>query len=225
MDVGIQYRTGVYYVEQNQKEVIAQSLKELQKQYQKTVVVENLPLKHFCKAEEYHQNYLNKNPNGYCHINIEKIMKQKNRIVDETKYIKPDNETLKEMLSPLQYAVTQQNETEPPFQNSYYNMDKEGIYVDVTTGEPLFSSKDKFDCGCGWPSFTKAIDPNSILEYDDLSHNMIRTEVRSRCGNAHLGHVFEEKYGLRYCINSAALHFIPKEHMEKQGYREFLKFL
>jgi len=104
-------------------------------------------------------------------------------------------------------------------------MDKEGIYVDVTTGEPLFSSKDKFDCGYGWPSFTKAIDPNSILEYDDLSHNMIRTEVRSRCGNAHLGHVFEEKYGLRYCINSAALHFIPKEHMEKQGYREFLKFL
>jgi len=225
MDVGIQYRTGVYYIEQSQKEIIAQSLKELQKQYQKPVVVENLPLQHFCRAEEYHQNYLNKNPNGYCHINIEKIMKQKNRIVDETKYSKPDNETLKEMLTPLQYAVTQQNETEPPFQNSYYDMEKEGIYVDITTGEPLFSSKDKFQSGCGWPSFTKAIDPNTIVEYDDLSHNMIITEVRSRCGNAHLGHVFEENYGLRYCINSAALHFIPKEDMKKQGYGEFLKFL
>ncbi len=229
MDVGIQYRTGIYYLEQYQKDIIAQSLKELQKQYQKPVVVENLPLQHFCLAEEYHQNYLNKNPNGYCHINIEKIMKEKNRIVDETKYHKPSNEILKEMLTPLQYAVTQQNETEPPFQNLYCDMEKEGIYVDITTGEPLFRSADKFQSGCGWPSFTKAIDPNTIQEYDDLSHNMIRTEVRSRCGNAHLGHVFEDgpkqKGGLRYCINSAALRFIAKEDMEKEGYGEFLKFL
>ena len=133
------------------------------------------------------------------------------------------------MLTPLQYAVTQQNETEPPFQNLYCDMEKEGIYVDITTGEPLFRSADKFQSGCGWPSFTKAIDPNTIQEYDDLSHNMIRTEVRSRCGNAHLGHVFEDgpkqKGGLRYCINSAALRFIAKEDMEKEGYGEFLKFL
>ncbi len=229
MDVGIQYRTGIYYLEQYQKDIIAQSLKELQKQYQKPVVVENLPLQHFCLAEEYHQNYLNKNPNGYCHINIEKKKKKKSRIVDETKYHKPSNEILKEMLTPLQYAVTQQNETEPPFQNLYCDMEKEGIYVDITTGEPLFRSADKFQSGCGWPSFTKAIDPNTIQEYDDLSHNMIRTEVRSRCGNAHLVHVFEDgpkqKGGLRYCINSAALRFIAKEDMEKEGYGEFLKFL
>ena len=229
MDVGIQYRTGIYYLEQYQKDIIAQSLKELQKQYQKPVVVENLSLQHFCLAEEYHQNYLNKNPTGYCHINIEKIVKEKSRIVDETKYHKPSNETLKEMLTPLQYAVTQQNETEPPFQNLYCDMEKEGIYVDITTGEPLFRSADKFQSDCGWPSFTKAIDPNTIQEYDDLSHNMIRTEVRSRCGNAHLGHVFEDgpkqKGGLRYCINSAALRFIAKEDMEKEGYGEFLKFL
>lgn len=229
MDVGIQYRTGVYYVEQSHKDIIAQSLKELQKQYQKPVVVENLPLQHFCKAEEYHQDYLTKNPNGYCHINFEKIAKQKSRIVDETKYHKPDKQTLKNRLTPLQYVVTQQNETEPPFDNLYYNEKRQGIYVDITTGEPLFISSDKYDSGCGWPSFTKPIDPNTIVEYDDLSHNMIRREVRSRCGNAHLGHVFEdglkEKGGLRYCINSASLRFVPKEDMVKEGYEMFLKFL
>lgn len=229
MDVGIQYRTGVYYVEQSHKDIIAQSLKELQKHYQKPVVVENLPLQHFCKAEEYHQDYLTKNPNGYCHINFEKIAKQKSRIVDETKYHKPDKQTLKNRLTPLQYAVTQQNETEPPFDNLYYNEKRQGIYVDITTGEPLFISSDKYDSGCGWPSFTKPIDPNTIVEYDDLSHNMIRREVRSRCGNAHLGHVFEdglkEKGGLRYCINSASLRFVPKEDMVKEGYEMFLKFL
>lgn len=229
MDVGIQYRTGVYYVEQGQSDVIAASLKELQKQYKKPVVVENLPLQHFCPAEEYHQDYLCKNPNGYCHIDFKKIEKNKKRIVDETKYSKPDKETLKKMLSPLQYAVTQQNETEAPFDNLYCNEKRQGIYVDITTGEPLFCSADKFESGCGWPSFTKPIDPNTILEYDDLSHNMIRTEVRSRCGNAHLGHVFDdgikEKGGLRYCINSAALRFIPKEDMAKEGYEVFLKFL
>lgn len=229
MDIGIQYRTGVYYVEEKQKEIITASLKELQKQYQKPVVVENLPLQHFCIAEEYHQDYLTKNPNGYCHINIEKIVKQKQRIVDETKYHKPDKQTLKQMLTPLQYAVTQENETEPPFQNLYCDTQKEGIYVDITTGEPLFCSTDKFQSGCGWPSFTKPIDPNVLQEYDDLSYHMIRTEVRSRCGNAHLGHVFEdgpkEKGGLRYCINSAALRFIPKEDMKKEGYEAFLKLL
>ena len=229
MDMGIQYRTGVYYVEQKQKEVIAQSLKQLQKQYQQPIVIENLPLKHFCVAEEYHQNYLVKNPNGYCHINFEKIANKKKRVVDEKKYHKPDKKTLQNLLTPLEFAVTQQNATEPPFQNAYWNTKEEGIYVDITTGEPLFSSADKYQSGCGWPSFTKAIDPNTIKEYDDLSFGMIRTEVRSRCGNAHLGHVFtdgpQEKGGLRYCINSASLRFIPKKDMEREGYGEFSKFL
>ncbi len=229
MDMGIQYRTGVYYLEEKQKEVIAASFKQLQKQYEKPVVTENLPLEHFCAAEAYHQDYLVKHPQGYCHIDFEKIAKKKSRVVDETKYQKPDKKTLEKQLSPLAFAVTQQNATEPPFQNAYWNTKEEGIYVDVTTGEPLFSSADKYQSGCGWPSFTKPMDPNTIQEYDDLSFGMIRTEVRSRCGNAHLGHVFTDgppqRGGLRYCINSAALRFIPKEDMEKEGYGAFLKFL
>ena len=129
----------------------------------------------------------------------------------------------------MQYAVNQQNDTEPPFENEYWNTKREGIYVDITTGEPLFSSKDKFPSACGWPAFAKPIDPNTVTEYDDLSFGMIRTEVRSRVGNAHLGHVFDDGPaqlgGLRYCINSASLRFIPKEDMEQEGYGDFLRFL
>lgn len=229
MDIGIQYRTGIYYTKAEQEPIIRAFLEKLQQEYNEPVVVENLPLLQFIEAEEYHQKYLNKNPNGYCHINFAKIAKKKQRVVNPENYPKPGREVLKEKLTPLQYAVTQQNETEPPFANEYWQTDEEGIYVDITTGEPLFTSKDKFQSACGWPSFAKPLDPNTVQEYDDLSHNMIRTEVRSRSGNAHLGHVFEdgpkELGGLRYCINSAALRFIPKKDMEKEGYGEFLPFL
>lgn len=229
MDIGVQYRTGIYYTNQTQEPIIAAFLKELQQEYDRPVVVENLPLLQFIEAEEYHQKYLTKNPGGYCHINYEKIAKQKQRIIDQKNYPKPEKAVLKKKLTPLQFAVTQENETEPPFFNEYWETKEEGIYVDITTGEPLFTSKDKFQSSCGWPAFAKPLDPNTVLEYDDITHNMIRTEVRSRSGNAHLGHVFndgpKELGGLRYCINSAALRFIPKKDMEQEGYGEFLPFL
>lgn len=231
MDIGVQYRTGIYYTNQTQEPIIAAFLKELQQEYEHEhpVVVENLPLLQFIEAEDYHQKYLTKNPGGYCHINYEKIAKQKQRIINENNYPKPEKSVLKKNLTPLQFAVTQENETEPPFFNEYWETKEEGIYVDITTGEPLFTSKDKFQSSCGWPAFAKPLDPNTVLEYDDITHNMIRTEVRSRSGNAHLGHVFndgpKELGGLRYCINSAALRFIPKKDMEQEGYGEFLPFL
>lgn len=229
MDIGVQYRTGIYYTNQTQEPIIAAFLKELQQEYEHPVVVENLPLLQFIEAEDYHQKYLTKNPGGYCHINYEKIAKQKQRIINENNYPKPEKSVLKKNLTPLQFAVTQENETEPPFFNEYWETKEEGIYVDITTGEPLFTSKDKFQSSCGWPAFAKPLDPNTVLEYDDITHNMIRTEVRSRSGNAHLGHVFndgpKELGGLRYCINSAALRFIPKKDMEQEGYGEFLPFL
>ncbi len=229
MDIGIQYRTGIYFTNEEQEPIIIAFLEKLQQEYVEQVVVECLPLLQFIQAEEYHQKYLTKNPNGYCHINFAKIAKKKQQVVNPEKYPKPARDVLKESLTPLQYAVTQQNETEPPFANEYWQTEEEGIYVDITTGEPLFTSKDKFQSACGWPAFSKALDPNTIVEYDDLSHNMIRTEVRSRTGNAHLGHVFDdgpkESGGLRYCINSASLRFIPKKQMEQEGYGEFLPFL
>ncbi|MCI2254762.1 peptide-methionine (R)-S-oxide reductase MsrB [Domibacillus sp. PGB-M46] len=136
-----------------------------------------------------------------------------------------NKENLKETLTPMQYNVTQQNGTEPPFHNEYWNETAEGIYVDIVSGKPLFSSKDKYDAGCGWPSFTKPIEAAEVLEKRDLSHGMIRTEVRSKTADSHLGHVFPdgpmEAGGLRYCINSAALRFIRKEDLEAEGYGEY----
>ncbi len=142
-------------------------------------------------------------------------------------YKKPSKEELKKRLTSLQYRVTQENATERPFDNEYWDHFEEGIYVDIVSGEPLCSSRDKYDAGCGWPSFTRPIHEENIVEKLDTSHGLIRTEVRSKYGDSHLGHVFpdgpKDKGGLRYCINSAALRFIKKEDLEKEGYGEYLK--
>lgn len=225
-DVGTQYRTGVYYTDPRDLPVIQRGIETLQKRCEKPVAVEVLPLENFTPAEEYHQDYLEKNPGGYCHIGPELLEQAERAVPDPPRYAAESREQLKKALTGLQYDVTQNGATEPPFQNPYWDQRRPGIYVDVTTGEPLFLSGDKFDSGCGWPSFSRPIDPGALREATDTSHHMVRTEVRSRAGNAHLGHVFpdgpKELGGLRYCINSAALRFIPKEEMEREGYGAFL---
>lgn len=221
-DRGAQYRTGIYYVDDHDLPVIERSIAQLQARYDKPIAIEVAPLRNFSYAEDYHQKYLDKNPGGYCHISTAKFEQAAKAIVDPTAYSLPDTDALRQTLTAVQYEVTQNSATEPPFQNSFWDSFKPGIYVDITTGEPLFASSDKFESGCGWPSFSKPIDPSVIREKQDTSHGMRRVEVRSRAGDAHLGHVFDdgprETGGLRYCINSASLRFIPKEEMAQQGY-------
>ena len=234
-DRGIQYRTGIYFSDPADEPIIKDSLSELQGGFIKSVVVECEPIKNFYRAEEEHQEYLIKNPNGYCHISrafIDEQAKLKAAEAFSNKdfsrgrvYGKPDAEAL-EKLSDLQRSVTQEAATEPPYKNEYEEESREGIYVDVTNGQPLFVSADKFDAGCGWPSFTKPIDKAILDERNDFSYGMQRTEVRAKASGAHLGHVFDDgpkdKGGLRYCINSASLRFIPLDKMVEEGYGEWV---
>lgn len=225
-DRGLQYRTGIYYVNNGDRTIIQDEINEQQKKYSQKIVVEILPLKEYYLAEEYHQDYLKKNPNGYCHIDLSKA---NDIIIDEKNYPKLSEKELKTKLNSKQYEVTQNGDTERAFQNDYWNFFEKGIYVDITTGEPLFSSNDKYDSQCGWPSFVKPIIPEVVTYHKDTSFNMIRTEVKSRSGEAHLGHVFDDglrnRGGKRYCINSAAIQFIPYAEMEAKGYGYLLKLI
>lgn len=226
-DKGRQYRTGIYYVDEADLPAIQAVMTEEEKKAGgRQLAVECEPLRHYILAEDYHQDYLKKNPTGYCHIDTSQSQIP---VIDVNSYPKPADEDLQASLTPLQYQVTQEAATERPFENEFWNSDEAGIYVDITTGEPLFLSTDKFDSGCGWPSFTKPISKEVALYYQDLSHGMNRIEVKSRAGQAHLGHVFDDgpqdQGGLRYCINSAALRFIPREDMEAAGYGLFLDLL
>lgn len=228
-DVGTQYRTGIYYIHDSDLPLIRKSIAILASKYRKPLAIEVKPLENFYPAEDYHQDYLMKNPSGYCHI-PSKLFDIARKANPTTKvFKKPDDETLRKELTPIQYNVTQKNATEPAFNNPYWNEHRPGIYLDITTGEPLFISTDKFDSGCGWPSFSKPIANELIIQKQDMSHGMIRTEVRSKTGDAHLGHVFDDgptdKGGLRYCINSASLRFIPKDEMEKEGYKQYLPLI
>lgn len=222
-DIGRQYRTGIYSTDDEVLEKVKYLVDLKRKDYEKEIVVEIEKLNNYITAEEYHQDYLDKNPMGYCHVDL--------TLADVPlygKYNKPADTELKEMLTDEQYKVTQNSGTEMPFTSEYDKFDEKGIYVDITTGEPLFSSEDKYDAGCGWPSFTRPLTSYVINYEGDQSHGMTRVEVRSKSGDAHLGHVFEDgpqdEGGLRYCINGASLRFVPFEEMESEGYGEFKKY-
>ncbi len=215
-DRGVQYRTGIYYTDETEKSIILEEVNKEQMMYEDKIVVEVLPLEHYYLAEEYHQDYLDKNPNGYCHIDL--------NLVTEgiSEYTKPSDAEIKEMLTKLQYKVTQNAGTERSFDNEYWDNTEPGLYVDIVTGEPLFSSKDKYKSGTGWPSFTQPISESVIIELEDNTLFTKRIEVKSRLGDSHLGHLFndgpKDKGGLRYCLNSASLKFIPLEEMDEMGY-------
>lgn len=231
-DVGTQYRTGIYYTDEAEKAIIENVLAKEQTKHNKPIAIEVEPLRQFYEAEEYHQDYLEKNPGGYCHIDLsladKPLDKDEEPVIDSSRYIKPSDEELKKNLTDIQYDVTQNSATERAFSHEYHDSFKRGIYVDITTKEPLFSSTDKFESGCGWPSFSKPISKDVVKYFEDNSHFMHRTEVRSRSGNAHLGHVFndgpKELGGQRYCINGASLEFIPYDEMDEKGYG-YLKYL
>ena len=220
-DIGTQYQTGIYYTNDRAKETV-ERIAEIERSRSEAFYVEIGPLLNFYPAEDYHQDYLAKNPGGYCHIPTEEIVLFSQLRIDPGDYKKPAAEAIRDKLTAKQYEITQNNGTEHAFDNEFWNQFEKGIYVDIVTGEPLFSSTDKFESSCGWPAFSKPIEEPSIIELEDNSYGMKRTEVRSRAGDSHLGHVFENDpespNGIRYCINSASLRFIPYAKMEEEGY-------
>lgn len=227
-DVGTQYRTGVYYTDPADLPMIEEVFAAEQRKRGAPLAVELAPLKHFFPAEEYHQDYLRKNPGGYCHVDfssLSSVRTEQQKAQGKSRrprYERPSDEELRKQLTAQQYAITQHAGTERAFSGEYDHHFERGIYVDVATGQPLFSSEDKYDSGCGWPAFTRPIEEDAVSVRDDRSFGMHRIEVRSSDGDSHLGHVFHDgptnRGGLRYCINSAALRFVPYDRLEEEGY-------
>ncbi|MDE6379563.1 MAG: peptide-methionine (R)-S-oxide reductase MsrB [Muribaculaceae bacterium] len=223
-DIGTQYRTSIYYTDADDVPVVEAFEAMVQRRHKEPLAVEVAKLENFYPAELYHQEYLYKNPQGYCHVDpalFEEVRNRKARNLDKAE--------LRERLTPLQWEVTQNGATERPFINEYDHEFRKGIYVDITDGTPLFVSSRKYNSGCGWPAFSRPIDQSLITEHTDTSFGRVRTEVRSASSGAHLGHVFpdgpQDDGGMRYCINSASLRFIPADDMEAAGYGEYLSLV
>lgn len=228
-DRGFQYTSAIFYNTEEEKIIAENSKKQLQEseKFSEPIAVPILPLSEFYPAEQYHQDYYINNPEKY--EQYKKGSGRKDYILETWKEENPQilYDTMKKTLTPLQYTVTQENGTEQPFNNEYWDNKEEGIYIDIVSGEVLFSSEDKFASGTGWPSFTKPLDTKNIVEHTDTSLSATRTEVRSKNADSHLGHVFtdgpSDKGGLRYCINSASLKFIPLNELEGTKYEEYKK--